>query len=368
MNIKRWLSAIFIVLTVIAGLGFIKFQQVQAAIAFGESFPEPSATVKSTYVQEVQHTQYVKVVGQLQARQTITVRNEYSGLITYVGFKPGEIVQAEQVLLKLDTSIDEANLRAAKARVKLAKSTYERVVKLLAQKRISPDEVDKAEADVAVGEADVQNLQALIAKKTILAPFTGQTGLDQYQSGQFIDVNTAITSLVGVDDAIWIDFQIPQTLTQPSIGSKVNVTFIEATKSTVRFATVIAKTPSLDATSRQQSYRALLPNPNNKYGHNQMATVEVPTAHMNAVSVPTNAITRSHFGEFVYVLEKDDEQNWRAKPVKVTLGDKVKDNQIVLSGLNGGEFIASEGAFKLKENLLVYIDQTASSEDQSGAQ
>ncbi|TQF67889.1 efflux RND transporter periplasmic adaptor subunit [Pseudoalteromonas luteoviolacea] len=368
MNIKRWLSAIFIVLVVIAGLGFIKFKQVQAAIAFGESFPEPSASVKSTYAEPAQHTNYVKVVGQLHARKTITVSNEYSGLVTFVGFNPGDIVQAEQVLLKLDTSIDEANLRAAKARVKLAKSTYARVVKLLAQKRISPDEVDKAEADVSVGEADVQNLEALIAKKTIRAPFAGQTGLDQYQTGQFIDVNTAITSLVGLDDAIWVDFQVPQTLTQPTIGSAVNVSFIEAEQSNTLTATVIAKNPSLDINSRQQSYRALLTNPNNKYSHNQMATVLVPTAHLQAVMVPTNAITRSHFGEFVYVLEKDEQQNWRAKPVKVTLGDKVQDRQIVLSGLNGGEFIASEGAFKLKENLLVYIEQSAASEDQNGAQ
>ncbi|MCF2858412.1 efflux RND transporter periplasmic adaptor subunit [Pseudoalteromonas sp. SMS1] len=368
MNMKRWLSAIFIVLVVIASLGFIKFKQVQAAIAFGESFPEPSASVKSTYAQATEHTNYVKVVGQLHAKQTITVRNEYSGLITFVGFNPGDIVEAEQVLLKLDTSIDEANLRAASARVKLAQSTYQRVVKLLAQKRISPDEVDKAEADVSVAQADVQNLEALIAKKTIRAPFAGQTSLDQYQAGQFIDVNTPITSLIGLDETIWVDFQVPQTLTQPRLGSTVNITFIQAEQSRTHTAKVIAKTPSLDIDSRQQSYRAILANPNNQYSHNQMATVLVPTEYIQAVSVPTNAITRSHFGEFVYVLEKDAQQNWRAKPIKVTLGDKVKDHQIVLSGLNGGEFIASEGAFKLKDNLLVYIEQTADNADKNGAQ
>jgi membrane fusion protein (multidrug efflux system) len=72
------------------------------------------------------------------------------------------------------------------------------------------------------------------------------------------------------------------------------------------------------------------------------------------VVVPTNAIKRNHFGEFVYRLEKDEQQNWRAKAIKVELGERVEDQQIILSGLDVGEFIATEGAFKLQENLLVY--------------
>ena len=98
-----------------------------------------------------------------------------------------------------------------------------------------------------------------------------------------------------------------------------------------------------------------------------MVSVYVPVETIAAVAVPTNAITRNHFGNFVYALEKDEQQNWRAKPVQVTLGDKVQDQQIVLSGLNGGEFIASEGAFKLKENLLVYTEQMAQLSATDGA-
>ncbi|MDK2596193.1 efflux RND transporter periplasmic adaptor subunit [Pseudoalteromonas obscura] len=370
MNIKRWLAATFIVLVVIASLGFIKFSQIQAQIAFGESFPEPSASVKSTYAKAIEHTSNIKVVGQLQARKNMTISNEYPGQITYVGFNPGDTVEFEQVLLQLDTSIDEANLKAAKARVKLAKSTYARVVKLLKQKRISPDEVDKAEADVSIGEAEVQNLQALIAKKTIRAPFAGQTGLDQYQIGQFLDVNSQITTMIGSDNAIWVDFHVPQTLAQPHIGSQVSISLTDSSSAEFKdfHAKIIAKKPSIDSDSRQQSYRALLPNSDNQFNHNQMTMVTVPANTIKAVLVPTNAITRSHFGEFVYQLEKDEQQNWRAKPVKVTLGDKIQDNQIVLTGLSGGEFIASEGAFKLSENLLVYTEQTASIDSQDGAQ
>ncbi|PCK31496.1 efflux RND transporter periplasmic adaptor subunit [Pseudoalteromonas piscicida] len=366
MNIKRWLVATVIILIVITTLGFVKFTQIQAAIAFGESFPEPSASVKSTYVTTTEHVESVKVVGQLHAKRTVTISNEYPGLVTYVGFKPGEQVEANQVLLRLDSSIDEANLQAAKARVKLAKSTYQRVAKLLEQKRISPDEVDKAEAEVAINQAEVKRLTRLIEKKTIRAPYAGQTGLEQYQIGQLLDANSEITFLVGLDESMWVDFKIPQTLPQPKLGDTVTVAIANA--NTQFTARVQAKTPTVDVASRQQNYRAELPNFNGALSHNQMVMVNVPTEVVSAAVVPTNAITRNHFGEFVYVLEKDESQNWRAKPVKVTLGNKVDDHQLVLSGLTGGEFIASEGAFKLQENLLVYTDQVAATDTSDGEQ
>ncbi|NUZ13304.1 efflux RND transporter periplasmic adaptor subunit [Pseudoalteromonas sp. McH1-7] len=366
MNIKRWLIAFVLILIVITSLGFVKFTQIQAAIAFGESFPEPSASVKSTYVSTTEHLKTVKVVGQLHAKQTVTVSNEYAGLITYVGFQPGDLVKANQILLRLDSSIDEANLQAAKARVKLAKSTYQRVAKLLEQKRISPDEVDKAEAEVAINEADVKRLTTLIEKKTIRAPFTGYTGMEQYQVGQLLDANNAVTFLVGTNDKIWVDFNMPQTLPQPKLGEEVMVAVSHS--QVQQPARVLAKTPSVDVASRQQRYRAELNNYHEALSHNQMVMVNVPVAKVSAAVVPTNAITRNHFGEFVYILEKDDAQNWRAKPVKVTLGDKIHDQQLVLTGLSGGEFIAAEGAFKLQENLLVYTDQVAAIDGNNGEQ
>lgn len=358
MKFSRWLSALLIIIIVIGSLGFIKFNQIQAMIEFGESFPEPSASVKSTYVKPISHTQTTKVIGEIHATQYLTVSNEYPGSITFVGFKPGEQVAQSQVLLKLDTQLEEANLAAANARLTLAQSTYQRLSKLLSQKRISQDEVDKAIADVAITKAEVANINSIIDKKTIRAPFAGHVSLDQYQVGQLLDANSQITTLVGLDDTIWVDFSVPQSLPLMTIGDSVNVS-VNGENAMAINATIIAKTPSIDAQSRQQGYRALIKNQNKQFSHNQMVTVYVPTQQLNALVVPTNAITRSHFGHFVYRLTKDEQQNWRAEPTQVTLGNKIGDQQIILSGLSEGEFIASEGAFKLKEKMLVYTTETA---------
>lgn len=353
MSIKRWFISLFIVLTVIVSLGFVKFQQIQAAIAFGESFPEPSASVQSAVTESVPYARTTKVVGQLRATQEMVVRNEFAGEITFVGFTPGEVVPKGKLLMRIDTSIDEADLKAAQSRLKLAKLTYQRVKKLLAQNRVSEDEVDAAEAEIAVTKAEVKNLEIVIAKKNIRAQFAGRVGLNEFQVGELLAANSEITTLIGTGNEIWVDFAVPQTLPQPKVGDNIGIEVVA--RGSQRYqAQVIALDPFIDVGSRQQSYRGILDNSQGELQHNQLVSVFVSEPETSVVVVPTNAIKRNHFGDFVYRLEKDELQNWRAKPVKVELGEKIQDQQIILTGLNVGEFIATEGAFKLQENLLVY--------------
>ena len=369
LNISRWLTSLFIVLTVIASLGFVKYQQIQAAIAFGESFPEPSASVKSAMSDTMPYAKSIKVVGQLRATRELVVSSEYAGEITYIGFGPGDLINKGQVLMRIDTAIEEADLKAAKSRLKLAELTYARVKKLLKEKRVSEDQVDGAEADIAIAKAEVKNLEIIIDKKTIKAPFAGQVGLNEFQRGELLTANSEITSLIGTGGDIWVDFAIPQTLLQPAIGNTIGIEAVARSSSGAigrLDANVIAKAPFIDVNSRQQSYRAVLNNEAGLLHHNQLVSVFVAEPETEVVIVPTNAIKRNHFGDFVYRLEKDEQQNWRAKGVKVELGERVHDQQIILSGLDRGEFIATEGAFKLQENLLVYTQSIESGAGQMG--
>ncbi|BDX04824.1 efflux RND transporter periplasmic adaptor subunit [Planctobacterium marinum] len=366
MKIKAWILSIGLVSSVIAGLGFVKYSQVMAAIAFGESFPEPSASVQSTIVQVSQYRPISKVVGQLQSPKHLVVSNEYAGPITYVGFAPGDYVQAGEVLIEQDVALEKAELSAAQSRLRLAQVTLSRRVSLLKQNRASQGEVDEAEANVAVAQAEVSRLATIISRKTITAPFAGQVGLEQYQTGQLLAANTSLTTLVGQGDKIWVDFSIPQTQIQIATGDTVMIHSAVANSQPIS-AKVMAREASVNANSRQLRYRAELDNTSNTLSHNQMVTVHVPGPAKQVVLVPVSAITRNHFGEFVYQLQKDAQQNWRAKPIKVELGPRQGEQQIVLSGLTGGEFIAAQGAFKLSEGLLVYTEQANSSTVTAGS-
>ena len=359
MNIiLRWLSAILIVVVVVATLGFVKYSQVQAAIAFGESFPEPSATVNTIVTELSEHKEQIRVTGQIVAPQTLMVSTELPGKIAKVGFAPGAQVEAGQLLIGQDISQEKAQLNAAKARVELAKKTLSRYENLYSEKRISQDQVDQARTDLRIATADVDNLTASIEKKTIYAPFAGSVGLEQYQVGQLLSAGESITHLVGINEYIWLDFQLPQTQQQLTLGESVVVKVIGGTINSQGVnAKVIARNAALTANSRHVKYRAQLDNRQGIFSHNQIVTVSVPQRIENAVLVPNSAVTRNQNGEFVYLLEQDEQDQFRAKPIKVTVGKRTGDSQLITAGLEGGEFIATQGAFKLREGLLVYPKQ-----------
>lgn len=363
MNIKRWLTSIAIIFVVIASLGFVKFQQIQAAIAFGESFPEPSGSVKSAVVSTVTRADHLDVIGEAKATKSLNLTTELAGPITFVGFAPGDKVTKGQTLLRQDTSLEVPNLKAAQARLKLAKAQYQRQATLLKEKRTSENDVDMAEADMLIAAAEVENLSSIIQKKTLISPFDGIVGLEDYQVGQMLDANTMITQIIGDSEEIWIDFALPQTAYQPSVGDSVTVSTIGQNTATFS-ANIIARNPMVNSMSRQIMYRALLNNSKKLVSPNQMVSVRVSNAETARVVVPTNAIYRDHTGNYVYELKRDDENNWRAHPIKVELGKRVEDTQEIVSGLKGNEFIATEGAFKLSEGLLVYTNAPDSNTNQ----
>ena len=358
MNILRWLSAILIVVVVVVTLGFVKYNQVMAAIAFGESFPEPSATVNTIVTEVNEYEEQIRVTGQIVAPQTLMVSTELSGKIAKIGFQPGGKVKAGQLLIGQDISQEKAQLEAAKARVELATKTLSRYENLYSQNRISLDQVDQARTDLRVSKADVDNLSASIEKKTIYAPFAGSVGLEQHQVGQLLSAGEEITYLVGNSEFIWLDFQLPQTQHQLTIGESVMVKVIGGSVNSQTIeAQVIARNAALTANSRHVQYRAQLDNSQGQFSHNQVVTVSVPQRVANAVLVPNSAVTRNQNGEYVYLLEQDEQEQYRAKPIKVTLGKRKGDSQLITSGLSGGEFIATQGSFKLREGLLVYPKQ-----------
>jgi len=358
MKIMRWVTTIALITTVVTSLGFVKFSQIQAAMAMAEAFPEPSATVNTQVTETVNYQAKSKVTGQVVAPQMVDLTNEYQGKVTLIGFAPGQHVIEDQFLLELDSSEEKTRLSAAEARLTLAEKTVFRLRDLRAQNRVSAEALDQAEAELAINQSDVDNLRVIIEKKTIRAPFSGVVGLNQFNEGQFLPAFSMITTLVGQQKQMWIDFKLPQTAMPLELEQVIEFTTIE---NTVRhgIAKIIAKTPILTASSRHIEYRAVFENVT-ELGHNTMVNLFVPKDKaLNVVMVPNSAVKRDHFGDYVFLLEKDEQGQYRAAPRKVQLGLREKENQVVLEGLTGGEFIATEGSFKLREGLLVYPQSQA---------
>ncbi|NRA71421.1 MAG: efflux RND transporter periplasmic adaptor subunit [Gammaproteobacteria bacterium] len=357
MSLRRWSVAVIIVVVSIGSLAFIKFQQVQAAIAFGESFPEPSTTVETLLIQSSNYQPTYQVTGQVRAIQVVTLHNQLPGTIEKINYIAGGHVEQGQLLISLNTSGEQAKLQAANASFKLAKATLERNKKLLDGNKVSQQLIDSALADYQVSRANIASLESVISKKQVVAPFSGTMGLETYEVGQFLNANASLTTLVDDNQDMWVDFKLPQTMDKLSLDSHVAIKKIsKSTKPQVMPATVIAKNSQMDA-ARHLTYRAQINASRQLLSHNELVKVVIPTTPEQVVMVPNSAIVRSPFGSFVFELIKDEQGQYRAKKRDVELGQRDGNNHVVRHGLESGMLIATIGAFKLRPYLLVYIEQ-----------
>lgn len=355
MNLRRWIITIVLCLLVFAGLGTVKFLQIKEAIAIGKSFPEPSATVKAVTVEAAEFRQQLTVSGELIAPQQLDLRTELGGKIKTLNLPSGGLVEAGQVLLQLDVSEEEARLRAANASARLAKITLDRNKKLRKQNRVSAEALDRAEADYQTSLAEIAAQKAVINKKTIVAPFKGHVGLHTLEAGQYLNPNTMITRLVGVNNFIWVDFSVPQDFPRLDANSEIEVQLKPSQSVT---AQLVASDAEVNSSSRQLRYRGRIEQPENtNLNSNSIVEVKLSAGAIEAASwVPDVSISRDQFADYVYRLNPDAAGDfYRAERVRIELGPRRNEGFIIREGIAEGSLVASIGSFKLRQGLKVFI-------------
>lgn len=349
-------------------LGFIKFSQISAAIAFGASFPEPSETVVAVKAIATEYVPRTRVVAEVVPVRSVTLSNELAGAVVAVGYAPGDRVAEGQVMIRLDTSEEVALLAAANAREALAQSTLARNEDLLGDSAISRQDADNALAQRDTARAEAQRVQAIIEKKTIRAPFAGQAGLERWEVGGYLTAGSAITTLMGEGSEVWIDFALPQQFARVAVGASVNVDSDTAGRLS---ATVIARAPGVAQASRAVRFRAALDSAALAAVPGAIVAVSVATgAAERAIRVPAVALREDTFGQHVFtlvqaesgadaplravrravqVLRIDAEDAYLSPDTNAGLNDGLK------AGVNPGEQVVALGAFKLRDGILVNL-------------
>ena len=213
MNRRSWIGSSLLLLTVAAvgvGLAAWKYGSIQANAAASANQPEPMESVSVSVARDVEHHQTATSIGTVLALRSITLRNELAGTVSQVKFVPGQTVEAGAVLVALDVSVEEADLRAQQAQAVLAKTVLDRRRALTQDQAAAQEEVDRARADLDVAHAQMARTKALIARKTIRAPFRARVGLADVHPGQYLNEGTQLTTLQGIDEAVHADFAVPQ--------------------------------------------------------------------------------------------------------------------------------------------------------------
>lgn len=355
---KRWLWLLLVSVLVAGALGGLKFVQVQQAIAFANSFPERSESVTALTAQPGEWQQTYRTIGELRATQSLELRTEVDGKISAVGFVGGDRVRQGQLLLQLDTSEEEAQLRASRAQLNLAELELKRLAELLSKNLVSKNDYDIAVANRDVLMANAAALSAAIAKKELKAPFDASTSLHTLEAGQFLAANTAISMLTGEAREYWVDFKLPQDKLNLAIGDAVQVSGHGLPDGRIT-ARVISTDARVAADSRSLGYRALLVDPPAALKAGAVVDVEVVTAVRAGVfRLPASAVRKTNFGAAVYVLADAEEgaaAPYRAIRREVTVGGVEGSDVLVVAGLEAGARVAAIGAFKLQDGILVHV-------------
>jgi membrane fusion protein (multidrug efflux system) len=308
-------------------------------------------------------------VGSLTAVQGVTVTAELTGKIVQIDFRPGSLVKAGELLVRQDTSSEEAQLRAAEATVALARLNLERLGKLLSERTISQSQFDNAEASYKQAVAQADSIRASIAKKTIRAPFAGRLGIRLVNLGQVINEGEAIVSLQALDP-IYVDFSLPQQqLSSIKAGLAVRVT-TDALPGEVIEGRITAINPQVDAATRNIRVQATVANPDERLRPGMYVNVAVVLpGREKALAIPATAVLYATYSDSVFIVEDPPDPN--SGPLRkvvrqqfAQLGEKHGDFVAVRSGLKEGDTIVSTGVFKLRNGQTVTVDNTLSPEFQ----
>jgi membrane fusion protein (multidrug efflux system) len=354
MHIWRWVWTFLFCLVVVSVLGFVKFNQIKAAIAFGESFPEPSETVNMIVTEQSDWQPTLMVMGEAVATRSLDVRNELAGVITKIGFESAAKVKKGDLLLQLDIENELAQLAALKAQVSIAQLDVNRFSELIKSNASSRDQLDRASAQLAVTEANVRALQSVIVKKTLTAPFDSVTGLHQLEVGAYLSANTLVTRLVSSSGNLWVDFLVPQEYANLQQGALVQIKSASLPEQKQQ-ATIIALSQEIDLNSRNLRVRALWNNAPTQIKPGSLLEVNLPSAkNQSVIKLPNVAIRYDAFGTYVYALIKANKE-WRAKRQPVEIQGHDQYSVVVTSGLKTGDTIATIGSAKLKDGMLVNV-------------
>lgn len=354
---KKIILGVLIVVAALAVLAGIKVLQIRKLMA-SASNQMPPETIASAIVKEEKWEGTLSAVGSVTAAQGVNVTTELGGKVAEIGFESGAVVAAGDLLVRLDTTSEQAQLHAVEAQVELARLTAERTKKLRVDNTLSQAELDSADANLKQNLANAEGIRAAIAKKTISAPFAGRLGIRLVNLGEYLDVGKPIVSLQALG-TLHLDFSLPQQeLSQLKTGMKVRL--ITDTYPDQKFdGTLSAINPDLDAATRSVRARATFANADNLLRPGMFARAEVVLpVEETVVVIPATAVLNAPFGNSVYVIEaKPASTNGPAglfvRQQFIRTGRTRGNFVAVETGVKPGEKVVSAGLFKLRNGMAV---------------
>jgi membrane fusion protein (multidrug efflux system) len=329
-------------------------------MAQNAAFQPPPEAVTTIIAQNERWPTTLNAIGTVAAVQGVTVSADLPGIVDRIAFESGVSVREGDLLVQLDTKQEQAQLAAVEASRDLAKLNFERMHSLVNEGAITRAEYDRAAAEQKETSARVEEIRAMIARKTVKAPFSGILGLRQVNLGQYLSPGDAVVPLQSLDP-IYVNFGVPQQDSgRVTIGRNVRIT-IEDLVGAEFVGRVTALNAIVDETTRNVQVQATLANPKNTLRPGMFVQAAVLLGSTNTVvTLPASAVSYAPYGDSVFVVTDLKDTNGRSyKGVRqqfVKLGPSRGDQVAIVSGLKHGEEIVTSGVFKLRNGAAVFVD------------
>jgi membrane fusion protein, multidrug efflux system len=284
----------------------------------------------------------ILTTGTIIPNEEVEVRSEISGRITAINFKEGEYVSKGTVLIRINDADLQAQLNKLGFQKKLAQVNEERQRKLLEKEAISQREYDISITNLNSIGADIENLQAQIAKTVIRAPFNGQIGLRYVSLGSYLSPATRITTLTNLVP-VKIDFSVPAKYAN-IVRKGTNITFTTENDDDKHSGSVYAVETKIDPNTRTVMLRATSPNNSRRLVPGAFARIEIVlSSKLGAILVPTEAVVPDMKGHKVFVV-----RNSKAEPVTVDIGNRTDSDIVITKGLSVGDTLITSGVSQVK--------------------
>jgi membrane fusion protein (multidrug efflux system) len=388
--VKRFLITAVIVGLFVGGVGY--FNLVFKPKMIGEFMAKmvpPPATVTAEPAKTEGWIDRVRAIGTLVAIEGVDVAPQLAGTVTDYFFDSGHDVAKGEKLVKLDTSVEEADLADNKATLTQTLLDYERQSKLVKTGAVSQAILDQTIAKRDSAAAAVQKVEAIIAQKTITAPFAGRLGLRHVEKGQYVEAGHALVWLQALDP-IWVDFPVSESsISMFSKGSAVELT-ADAYPDRLFKGEVEAFDAKLGQDTRMLMVRARVPNPDRTLMPGMFANVAVLSGGAkDLVTVPRTAVTYGLYGDSVWVVKQGAAEPAKPAPTAssepvasavaadatptgaipaepkltverrfVRVGPTEGDRVAILEGVKAGDEVVTSGQLKLQPGATIKVDNS----------
>jgi membrane fusion protein, multidrug efflux system len=356
---KRMLLMIVAIAAFLAAIGAVKYGQIKKGMAQHASYQPPPEAVTTVVAKAEEWPATLSSIGTVAAVRGVTVSADLPGIVEKIAFESGQTVRQGDLLVRLDTKQEMAQLAAAQAQLELSRLNLERMQKLVATQIGAQADLDRTTAEYQAADGRVREIVATIDRKTITAPFSGVLGIRQANLGQYLTSGSPVVPLQSLQP-VYVNFSVPQQeIARMTVGGEVRVTSSES--KTVSTGKVTAVDSVVDPATRNIAVQATLPNLDGKLHPGMFVETSLALGKgTEVVTIPASSINHAPYGDSVYVVaELKDPQGKTYKGVRqqfVKVGGGRGDQVAILSGVKPGEEVVTSGVFKLRNGAAVQVN------------